>query len=102
MSSVSQPVGASSEAGAQSSATSSTSFAEERALHEQLTDEIEASRDLDPEWFARYEDTDPYTCPRAELFALMKTAPSEAGRMFLFGLFSFRLEIAAITERGFN
>ncbi len=75
---------------------------EEAALHSALLDVLERCRDLDPEWWANFEDTDVETCDRAELVSLMRTAPTESVKLFLFGKYQFRLAIAFITERGFT
>jgi hypothetical protein len=75
---------------------------EETELHNSLLDVLERCRDLDPDWWASFEDTDVETCERTALVGLMQTAPTESAKLFLFGKYQFRLAIAAITERGFK
>jgi hypothetical protein len=75
---------------------------EETALQGELLDRLELCRDLDPDWYAQFEDTDVEICDRASIVHLMLTAPNHEAKLFLFGKYQFRLAIAAITDRGFK
>lgn len=52
-----------------------------------------------PEWWAFYDEVMPDIAPRADVVELLRTAPNDAARMLIYGKFTMRLEIAAITKR---
>ena len=55
-----------------------------------------------PDWFAFYEDSMPDTADRATLVELLRTAPNDFAKGVLYGKFVMRMDMAAITGRGFQ
>lgn len=51
------------------------------------------------QWWALFDDTSPYMAPRAEVVELMETAPNAFALGVFYGLYTMRLEIAAMTKR---
>jgi hypothetical protein len=54
-----------------------------------------------PAWFELYDETLPDNAPRAEVVELMATAPTDFAIGLLYGKFTMRLELEAITGRPF-
>jgi len=54
------------------------------------------------EWYAFYEDVAPDNAPREDLIELLRTAPNAFAQGLVYGKFTMRLEIAAITGREFQ
>jgi len=52
-----------------------------------------------PDWWALFDDTLPDMAPRAEVVELMLSAPNPFALGLLYGKFTMRQEIAAITKR---
>lgn len=55
-----------------------------------------------PEWYEHFEDTFPDSAPRAEVVELMRTAPNDFAHGLMYGKFTLRLEIEAMTGRAFS
>lgn len=54
-----------------------------------------------PEWFADYEDIDPYTAERRFVEELLEASPTEFARGLVTGILLMRQQIALVTGRGF-
>ena len=54
-----------------------------------------------PDWAEHFDDIDPFSATAPELLDLMSAAPNDAAVMLLYGYFSARIEIAAMTGRPF-
>lgn len=54
-----------------------------------------------PDYFAYFDDVDLDTATRDELLDLMKNAPNEQLKYFLFGRYSARVALAVATGRDF-
>lgn len=57
---------------------------------------------LHPDWYELFEDTLPDNAPRAEVVELMLSAPNDFSKGLMFGKFSMRLELEAVTKRAFT
>lgn len=55
-----------------------------------------------PDWFELFDDTLPDSAPRAEVVELMHTAPNDFARGMMYGKFTMRLELEAVTGRAFE
>lgn len=76
-----------------------TDFREERdALLLASTHLSKLEREF-PGWWARFDDTSPDTAPRAEVLELMTSAPNSFALGVLYGKYTMRLEINAMTGR---
>jgi hypothetical protein len=75
---------------------------QEDLIVKNMFSEIETLKETHPEFFAYFEDVDPDTAPRAELVDLMASAPNDQVKFFLFGKFTMRLTLAAVTGREFK
>lgn len=74
---------------------------QERIAVSQCSSLFNELRKEHPEWFALYDETDPDTCSRAELVDLMASAPTPFSKGVVYGKYSMRLAIEAITGRPF-
>lgn len=54
-----------------------------------------------PEWYADYEDIDPFVADRELVEHLLQTAPNDYTRGLVTGMLLIRQQIAAVTGRGF-
>jgi hypothetical protein len=63
--------------------------------------EMKALREQHALWFYAYEDADPDTAGPEEVLALLQSAPDGFAKGLIFGKFTLRMQIAAITGRGF-
>lgn len=54
-----------------------------------------------PEWYADYEDIDPFVADRELVEHLLKTAPNDYTSGLITGMLLIRQQIAAVTGRGF-
>ena len=80
----------------------STSTPKDERLVNALFEEIAKLRDTHPDFFAYMEDVDPDTAPRAELLDMISSAPTPLVRGYLFGKFTFRLNMLEnVTGRPF-
>lgn len=59
-------------------------------------------RETHPDWYELFEDTFPDNAPRAEVVELMASAPTDFAKGMMFGKFSMRLELEAVTGRAFE
>jgi cAMP phosphodiesterase len=82
--------------------TNGTRAAGEAALVGDMLDDIRQLRGSSPDYFAYFEDVDPDTCSRSDLYDLMHSAPNERVRFFLLGKYTMRISIASITGREFK
>ena len=71
------------------------------ALLEGMRQKMLAIKDQDPQWFAKYEDSDPITAPRETLEMLLDEAPSDYACGLITGIMAFRQQLAIITDRSF-
>lgn len=55
-----------------------------------------------PDWYELFEDTFPDNAPREEVVELMASAPTDFAKGLMFGKFSMRLELEAVTGRAFE
>ncbi|MES2977565.1 MAG: hypothetical protein V4731_04010 [Pseudomonadota bacterium] len=55
-----------------------------------------------PDWYALYDITMPDSASRAEVVELLSTAPNDFALALMYGKYTMRLEIAAITGREFS
>lgn len=75
---------------------------QEAALVQSLFADIASLKETHADYFAYLEDVDPDTAPRAELLDMMRSAPNKSIQFYLFGKYTFRLNMAAITGRDFS
>lgn len=54
------------------------------------------------DWFELFEDTLPDSAPREEVIELMLSAPNDFALGLMYGKFTLRLELEAITGRAFQ
>ena len=54
-----------------------------------------------PDWAEYFDDVDPFSATHEELIDLINSAPTEGAVMLLYGFYSARVEIAAMTGRPF-
>lgn len=52
-------------------------------------------------WFSEFEDIDPDTADVEDVLSLLQTAPSGFAKGLIFGKFTLRMQLAAVTGRGF-
>lgn len=74
--------------------------------------EIDATRRCDlkmqdlqrghPDWYELFDDTLPDSAPRQEVVELMMSAPNDFAMGLMYGKFTMRLEIEAMTGRAFQ
>ena len=83
-------------------ATSSEAMQSERKVLMTCEAKIQELADKYPDWWALYEDALPDTAPRGELIELMDAAPNDFALALVYGKFTLRIEIAAITGRSFK
>jgi hypothetical protein len=74
----------------------------EEAMVKTMFAEINRLKDTNPDFFAFLDDVDPDTASRSDLVDLMASAPNEKIAFYLFGKYSMRLMMAAITGREFR
>lgn len=55
-----------------------------------------------PDWYELLEETFPDNAPRAEVVELLQSAPNDFAMGLMFGKFSMRLELEAVTGRAFE
>lgn len=67
-----------------------------------LQKRMEVVRQEDPEWFAGFEDGDPYTASVSTLRQMISTAPTDFVLGVLVGIYTIRQQIAILTERPFE
>jgi hypothetical protein len=53
------------------------------------------------DWFELFDDTLPDSAPRAEVVELMMSAPNDFALGLMYGKFTMRLELEAVTGRDF-
>lgn len=58
-------------------------------------------RESHPQWYAEYEDNDPYTADRQTLAHLLSTAPTDFAAGVIAGITTIRMQISFITDRPF-
>jgi hypothetical protein len=54
-----------------------------------------------PDWYADYEDIDPFVADRELVEHLLQTAPDDLTKGLIMGMLLIRQQIAAVTGRGF-
>lgn len=54
------------------------------------------------DWFELFDDTLPDSAPRAEVVELMMSAPNDFALGLMYGKFTMRLELEAVTGRTFE
>ena len=59
-------------------------------------------REQHADWFELFDDTLPDSAPRAEVVELMASAPSDFALGLMYGKFTMRLELEAVTGREFS
>lgn len=55
-----------------------------------------------PDWYELYDETLPDNAPREEVVELLRTAPNDFAMGLLYGKFTMRLELEAMTGRPFQ
>lgn len=55
-----------------------------------------------PDWYELFDDTLPDTAPREEVVELMLSAPNDFAMGLMYGKYTMRLEMAAVTGREFE
>lgn len=55
-----------------------------------------------PDWFELYDDINPDNAPRDEVSELMASAPNDFALGLIYGKFTMRMELAAVTDRPFE
>jgi len=73
----------------------------EAAVAQETMMDLNVIRDVHPDWHAMYEVLDIATSPSEDILELLITAPNSFARGLIGGVLRMRLEIAAITGRGF-
>ena len=63
--------------------------------------EIAALRREHPVWLFRFEDVEPGTADAEEVLDLLMSAPNSFAKGLVFGMFTCRMQIAAVTGRAF-
>lgn len=74
-------------------------FREERDSLSFISLKLEELERQFPEWITLFDNTSPDIAPRAEVVKLMATAPNPFALGVLFGKYTMRQEIAAMTGR---
>lgn len=54
-----------------------------------------------PDWFELYDDTVPDNAPRADVVELLASAPNDFAKGLMYGKFTMRVELEAVTGRAF-
>lgn len=73
-------------------------------LHEKMARPRKILADIfaiHPDWAEYFDEVDPFSATAPELLDLITSAPNDAAVMLLYGFFSARIEIAAMTGRPF-
>ena len=63
---------------------------------------MESLRAQHPDWYEQMDDVAVDSAPRADIVELLHSAPNEFARGFIYGKFTMRMELAAVTGRPFE
>lgn len=85
----------------QNNQTAKTQSPEETAIARCDT-RIKELQQSHPDWFELFDDTLPDNAPRSEVVELMLSAPNDFSMGLMYGKYTMRLEIAAVTGRDFE
>lgn len=67
-----------------------------------LQKRMEVVKQENPEWFAAYEDNDPFTASSSVTRELIERAPTDFALGVLVGIYMLRQQISIVTERPFE
>lgn len=65
-------------------------------------DKMAELRRIHPAWYELFDDTLPDNAPRSEVVELMHSAPNDFALGLMYGKFTMRQELAAVTGREFE
>jgi hypothetical protein len=85
-----------------SSETANPAFDQENRALEPCNNQMAELMRVFPDWFYLYDDTNPDTAKRTELVDLLESAPNLFAMGLIYGKFTMRLELAAVTGRSFE